>query len=161
MTMKLAEALVLRADVQKRIEQLRNRLRQSALIQEGEAPPEDPQELLAEAERLTSQLARLVARINRANLATTLTDGSTLTDAFARRDALQTRYSLIETAAETASARFDRYGRSEIRKVATVDVGTLRKQMERLAQERRELDTAIQATNWATEIGEDPGGTSV
>jgi Family of unknown function (DUF6847) len=81
MTMKLAEALVLRADVQKRIEQLRNRLRQSALIQEGEAPPEDPQELLAEAERLTSQLARLVARINRANLATTLPDGSTLTDA--------------------------------------------------------------------------------
>jgi hypothetical protein len=152
--MKLAEALVLRADVQKRIEQLRNRLRQSALIQEGETPPEDPQELLAEAERLTTQLARLVARINRANLATTLSDGATLTDALARRDALQTRYSLIETAAETASARVDRYGRSEIRKVATVDVGALRKQMERLAQERRELDTTIQATNWATEIGD-------
>jgi hypothetical protein len=33
--MKLAEALVLRADVQKRIEPLRNRLRQSALMQEG------------------------------------------------------------------------------------------------------------------------------
>jgi hypothetical protein len=33
--MKLAEALVLRADVQKRIEQLRNRLRQSVLVQEG------------------------------------------------------------------------------------------------------------------------------
>ena len=45
--MKLAEALVLRADVQKRIEQLRNRLRQSALVQEGETPPENPQELLA------------------------------------------------------------------------------------------------------------------
>jgi Family of unknown function (DUF6847) len=68
---------------------------------------------------------------------------------------------LIETAADTASARIDRYGRSEIRKVATVDVGALRKQLERLAQERRELDTAIQATNWATEIGEDSGGTSV
>jgi hypothetical protein len=64
---------------------------------------------------------------------------------------------VIETAAETASARIDRYGRSEIRKVATVDVGALRKQLERLAQERRELDTAIQATNWATEIGEETG----
>src|SRR5215831_676286 len=153
--MKLAEALVLRADVQKRIEQLRNRLRQSALVQEGETPPEDPQELLAEAERLTNQLAQLVARINRTNLATSLPTGVTLTDALARRDALQTRYSLIETAAETASARIDRYGRSEIRKVATVDVGALRKQLEELAKERRELDTAIQATNWATEIGED------
>ncbi|HEY7020127.1 MAG TPA: DIP1984 family protein [Ktedonobacterales bacterium] len=159
--MKLAEALVLRADVQKRIEQLRNRLRQSTLVQEGETPPENPQELLAEAERLTNQLAQLVARINRANLATTLPNGATLTDALARRDALQTRYSLIETAAETASSRFDRYGRSEIRKVATVDVGVLRKQLEELAKERRELDTAIQATNWATEIGEDTATTDV
>jgi hypothetical protein len=158
--MKLAEALVLRADVQKRIEQLRNRLRQSALVQEGETPPEDPQGLLVEAERLTNQLARLVARINRANLATTLPTGSTLTDALARRDALQTRYGLIETAAETASSRIDRYGRSEIRKVATVDVSALRKQLEELAKERRELDTAIQATNWATEIGEDTEATS-
>jgi hypothetical protein len=152
--MKLAEALVLRADVQKRIEQLRNRLRQSVIVQEGEAPPENPQELLAEVERLTSALARLVARINRANLATTLPDGASLTDALARRDALQTQYSLIETAADTASARVDRYGRSEIRKIATVDIGALRKQMERLAKERRDLDTAIQATNWATEIGD-------
>jgi hypothetical protein len=157
--MKLAEALVLRADVQKRIEQLRNRLRQSTLVQEGETPPENPQELLAEAKRLTTELGRLVARINRANLATTIPNGSTLTDALARRDALQTLYSLIETAAETASSRIDRYGRSEIRKVATVDVGALRKQLEELAKERRELDTAIQATNWATEIGEDTATT--
>ncbi len=152
--MKLAEALVLRADVQKRIEQLRNRLRQSVIVQEGETPPEDPQELLAEAARLTNQLAQLVARINRANLETALPDGATLTEALARRDALQTQYSLIETAAETASARVDRYGRSEIRKVATVDVGALRKQLEQLAKERRELDTAIQATNWATEVAD-------
>jgi hypothetical protein len=158
--MKLAEALVLRADVQKRIEQLRNRLRQSVLVQEGETPPENPQELLTEAARLTDELARLVTRINRANLATTLPNGSTLTDGLARRDALQTLYSLIETAAEVASVRIDRYGRSEIRKVATVDIGALRKQMERLAQERRELDTAIQATNWATEIGDDTEATS-
>jgi hypothetical protein len=152
--MKLAEALVLRADVQKRIEQLRNRLRQSVIVQEGETPPENPQELLAEAARLTDQLAQLVASINRANLATTLPNGATLTEGLARRDALQTRYSLIETAAETASARVDRYGRSEIRKVATVDVGALRKQLEQLAKERRELDTAIQATNWATDIAD-------
>jgi hypothetical protein len=159
--MKLAEALVLRADVQKRIEQLRNRLRQSVLVQEGETPPEDPQELLAEAARLTMELARLVARINRVNLTTTLPDGSSLTDALARRDAVQTHYSLVETAADTAAARVDRYGRSEIRKVSTVDVGILRKQLERLAQERRELDTAIQATNWATEIGEEVDSTGV
>ena len=123
-------------------------------MQEGEQPPEDPSELLAKAARLVDELARLIFRINRANLATTLRNGATLTEAIARRDALQTQYSLIETAADTAANRIDRYGRSEIRKVATVDIGALRKQMERLAQERRELDTAIQATNWATELAE-------
>ena len=46
--MKLAEILVLHADVQKRIAQMRERLKQSALVQEGEQPPENPQELLAE-----------------------------------------------------------------------------------------------------------------
>jgi hypothetical protein len=40
--MELSEALDLRADTQKRIMQLRERLRASALVQEGEAPPEDP-----------------------------------------------------------------------------------------------------------------------
>src|SRR5579863_3076709 len=107
--MKLAEALVLRADLQKRIEQLRTRLRLSALVQEGEQPPEDPYELLAEAARLSDELAAVIVRVNRTNLATTLPDGTTLTEAIARRDALQQRYSLIETAAETASNRIDRY----------------------------------------------------
>ena len=40
--MKLAEALIVRSDYQKRIEQLRNRLLQNAKIQEGETPNEDP-----------------------------------------------------------------------------------------------------------------------
>ncbi len=40
--MKLAEALANRADLQKRVEQMR--LQKSALIQEGTNPPEDPRE---------------------------------------------------------------------------------------------------------------------
>src|SRR5579883_1432346 len=60
MSMKLNEALALRADTQKRVMQLRERLRTSALVQEGEAPPEDPRELLAELDRLLGQLTDLV-----------------------------------------------------------------------------------------------------
>lgn len=44
--MKLAEVLILRADCQKRIDQLRQRLLRSAKVQEGEQPPENPQQLL-------------------------------------------------------------------------------------------------------------------
>jgi hypothetical protein len=152
--MKLAEALVLRADMQKRVEQLRERLRMSALVQEGERPPEDPQALLAELERLLGDLAALVGRINRTNLATGIAGGVTLTDALAQRDVLDLHYGILKGLADTASNRIDRYSRTEIKRVATVDVSALRRQIDTLAQQRRELDTAIQAANWATDLVE-------
>src|SRR6185437_14285388 len=150
--MKLAEALVLRADVQKRIEQLRSRLRQSALVQEGEQPPENPLTLLDEMAELLTQLEALIVRINRTNMQVALADGTNLTAALAQRDVLDTRISLIDTLAETAANRVERYGRSEIKKIATVDVAALRQQIASLARQRRELDTTIQATNWTVDL---------
>ena len=150
--MKLAEILVLRADVQKRIAQIRTRLLQSVLVQEGEQPPENPQELLTELNALLVQLRELISRINHANLQTRLPDGTTLTDALAQRDILVLRRSIITGVADTAATRIERYGRSEIRKVATVNVAELRRQLDSIAQQHRELDTAIQSTNWATDI---------
>ena len=150
--MKLAEALVLRADTQKRIEELRERLKQSALVQEGEKPPEDPQELLGELDRLLNQLAGLIARINYTNLRASVPNGPTLTEALAQRDIIALRQSVLASLAAAAAARVSRYSRTEIRQVATVDVAAVRKQIDQLAQRRRELDTAIQATNWATDL---------
>jgi hypothetical protein len=150
--MKLAEALVLRADVQKRIAQLRERLRQSALVQEGEQPPENPEQLLIEMDQLLNQLGDLIIRINRTNIQTRFSTDETLTDALARRDVLSMRYSVIGGLADTAANRIERYGRSEIRKIATVDVAALRRQLDEIARQRRELDTAIQAMNWTTDL---------
>lgn len=93
--MKLGEALTLRSQLQTRIERLRGRLKASALVQEGEQPPEDPASLLAEFDDLATELERLVTRINHTNLATRLPDGTTLTDALARRDALTLRQTVI------------------------------------------------------------------
>ncbi|HLI70225.1 MAG TPA: DIP1984 family protein [Ktedonobacteraceae bacterium] len=152
--MKLAEALVLRADVQKRLLQLRERLRLSALVQEGEQPPEDPQELLRQLNQLLEQLEGLIIQINRANMQTRLADGTILTDALARRDILMQRHSILNNLADTASNRMDRYGRSEIRKLSTVDVTALRQQMDEIARDLRELDIQIQATNWTSELPE-------
>ena len=45
--MKIAEALILRADIQKRIAQLKVRLNNNAKVQENEEPTEDPEFLLA------------------------------------------------------------------------------------------------------------------
>ena len=43
--MKLAEALNLRADLQKRIAQLKERLANNVKVQEGDSPAEDPKAL--------------------------------------------------------------------------------------------------------------------
>lgn len=150
--MKLAEALANRADLQKRLEQMRGRLAQSAVVQENESPPEDPEELLAETERMLGELEGYVERINRTNLSATLPDETTLTAALARRDVLGLRYGLLRGLVDAASNRVPRYGRSEIRILSTVEVTPLRQRMDEVARERRELDTAIQGANWTTEL---------
>lgn len=150
--MKLAEALILRADAQRRIAQLRERLVRSSKIQEGEAPPENPQELLAELERVLAEYTDIIKRINRTNAATPFGDGMTLTDALAERDTLTMERNILDgLIAGTAQPDF-RYGRSEIKYVVTVSIADLQKRIDRLAQQHRELDTTIQQLNWQVEL---------
>lgn len=153
--MKLAEGLVLRKDVHKGIDQMRERLKASALVQEGEEPPEDPQALMAELERLLEQFTRFIQQINRTNLTAVLPDGRTLTNALAERDTLALYFAVLETTATAATPKFERMNRSEIKKVATIKVADLRRQMDDVARQRRELDTLIQSANWTTELMED------
>lgn len=92
--MKLAEALIQRADYQKRIEQLQVRMVQNARVQEGDQPAEDPNALLAEMERVAADLLLLIQRINRTNAATMLeADEMTIADAMARHEKCSTLFS--------------------------------------------------------------------
>ena len=84
--MKLAEALQERADLNRRIEQLRYRLSNNVLVQEGEKPLEDPAALLEELESSFTRLEWLIARINLTNCAVKV-EGRSLTELIARRDA--------------------------------------------------------------------------
>ena len=83
--MKLAEALILRADCQKRIAQLKSRLLVNAKVQEGDAPAETPQELIAELGRVSTELLDLIKRINRTNSATAFAGRGTISDALAEQ----------------------------------------------------------------------------
>jgi len=150
--MKLAEALILRADCQKRIEQLRQRLTKSAQIQEGETPPENPQTLLAELETAVSELTGLIQRINRTNSQTELESGMMLSDALARRDTLMLKRSVYESLLNAASYSQSRYSRTEIKVLSTVNVAEIQAQIDRMARDYRELDTRIQEANWNTEL---------
>jgi hypothetical protein len=150
--MKLGEALTLRSQLQTRFKQLSERVKSSVFTQEGETPPEDAVALLDELEQVAAELEHLVAAINKANLATTLGDGRTLTDALARRDHLTVLQMAFHRVAEAASEAQIRYGRAEIKLVRTVDVAGLRRRIDELAKERRELDAQIQEANWQTDL---------
>ena len=86
--MKLAEALQERADLNRRIQQLQQRLENNAMVQEGEQPAEDPAELLAELDGCAASLETLIARINLTNCQTQV-GGESLTALLARRDVLK------------------------------------------------------------------------
>lgn len=152
--MKLAEALILRADSQKRVEQLKQRLSTNARVQEGEAPAEDPKQLLSELDHLLRELETLVQKINRTNSSVQLQEGQTLSDALATRDILKLRRNAYANLAEAASVRHDRYTRSEVKFISTVDVSALQKIADDLSKQYRELDSKIQTANWNTELAE-------
>ncbi|HEY9669179.1 MAG TPA: DIP1984 family protein [Coleofasciculaceae cyanobacterium] len=150
--MKLAEALILRADCQKRIEQLRQRLVRSAKVQEGETPPEEPQALIAELDATINELVDLIKRINKTNSLTNLEEGMTISDALAQRDTLSLKRNIYNSLVDAAAYQQARYSASEIKTFSTVNVTELQTQTDRLSREYRELDTKIQASNWNTEL---------
>jgi len=150
--MKLAEGLLLRADLQKKIASLKERIVKNAVVQEGEKPSEDPTELMREAEAVLGQLEKLIFAINKANLENSVGDGTTLTAALARRDVLALRHSLLNAVAAAAAQTVDQYSLSEIKRVSTVEVAKVQKKADEVAKGIRELNAAIQETNWKIEI---------
>jgi hypothetical protein len=147
--MKIAEALALRADHVRRLEQLKQRLVKNARIQEGDAPEEDPVELQTELEKSARELTLLIQRINRTNSSTAFGTG-TLADSLAERDVLKIRYNAYRELANAASTSQGRLTRSEVKFISTVSVAAIQRKADDLAREYRELDTRIQEADWLT-----------
>lgn len=150
--MKLAEALIIRADLQTRYTLIKQRLIKNAKVQEGEKPSEDPEKLLFEAEEVAAELQVFIQRINKTNSQTILTDSMTITEAIACRDILRMNHSLYRELANAAVIVQDRYTKSEVKFKSTVDIAKLQRHADVLAKQHRELDTLIQEANWKTEL---------
>lgn len=135
--------------------EIRDRLRGSALVQEGDSPVEDPERLLRELDEAAGELERLIASINRTNSSARLASGKTLTEALARREVLGLLHGSLKAVADATAQQQARYSRSEIRLVRTFDVGSVRARVDQLARQRRELDVEIQTANWTVELEED------
>lgn len=150
--MKIAEALLLRADLQKRFERVKERLVNNAKVQEGDKPAEDPKELMAELNRILDELTNVIQRINKTNCATKLDSGTTLADLLAKRDIVKIKHTAYTAFADAASVKQDRYSKSEVKFKSTIDIAVLQKQSDDLAKEYRELDTKIQEANWLKDL---------
>jgi hypothetical protein len=150
--MKLAEALILRADMKKRIEQLKQRIIRNARVQEGESPAENPEHLLQEMDRISGELVLLIQKINRTNSVIEIKKGITLSDAIASRDILVLRQGVYRDLAQAATIAHDLRTKSEIKFKGTVKVSEIQETADRIAREHRELDTIIQEMNWKADL---------
>ncbi len=150
--MKIAEALILRADMQKKLASLKQRIGNNVIVQEGDVPHEDPAALMAQAFAAQDELEALVVRINLANQTHALADGRVLSQAVAHRDTLVARHALISHAVASTHKEPDRYSHKEIKWQAVIKVASLQKQADDLAQAIRNLNIAIQEANWKAEL---------
>ncbi len=140
-----------RADLQKRIAQLRERLANNVKVQEGDQPAEKPEDLFNELEGSLNQLKELIVRINRTNQET-VWEGMTLTEMIAGKDVLSMQLGALRATLEAANVRSDRYSRNEIKFVRTIDVNDLQKKVDDLSKDLRELDSKLQQANWMTDL---------
>ena len=86
--MKLAEALITRKEMYRKLSLLAERIQKNIIVQEGDEPVEDPNALMPELERLSQEVTELVQRINATNASTRLENGMTIAQALAKRDEL-------------------------------------------------------------------------
>jgi hypothetical protein len=146
--MKLAEALILRADLRKRTEELRERLRRNARIHEGDQPVEQPEALMSELDRIAEELELLSRRVNWTNANLMFDPDHRLSDAIAMRDTLDLRIRTLRSVIDEVSQR----ERWLTRMAATLDPANLQKQLDDLSRKRRQLDTRLQAISWQEDL---------
>ena len=151
--MKLAEALQERADLNRKIDELKRRLSNAILVQEGEEPAEDPSALLTQLDEATARLEQLIAAINLTNCRTKV-NGETLTALIARKDALLVRLAAYRDLVYQAGQNTSRARGTEIRVRATLKAAELQKMVDTMAKEVRLLDNLLQETNWKTKLME-------
>ena len=149
--MKLAEALNLRADLQKRIANLRERLIKNAKVQEGDTPSEDPNMLLNELNDNIIELENIIKLINKTNSATYI-DNESISDIIAKRDTLGLKLSILRSFISESANKIERYSNKEIKILSTVNVAEKQKEIDNLSKEYRLIDTKLQGLNWTTDI---------
>ena len=145
--MKLAEGLLLRADLIKKIEHLLNRIRPVLIVTDDKKPQEDPTKLLAQLRKANEDLESIIVRINKTNNITRLSDGTLLMEALAKRDSLKLFSEKLRNIRQGAQIHNNGY-----RQIATIDIKALQAEIDQTGRAFRDIDSKIQELNWLTEL---------
>lgn len=151
--MKLAEALNIRADLQRKVYQLKSRLIANSQVQEGDTPAEDPEDLLKELDTSIKKLEDVIKLINKTN-GNTYIKNKSISDMIVERDMLKLKMSAINELVNSASNKVDRYSNKEIKIFSTINVKEKQKELDKISKEYREIDTLLQGLNWTTDLVE-------
>ena len=150
--MKLAEALLIRSDMQKKLAQVKGRIRSNVKVQEGDTPNEDPNTLMIEASQIITELSTLIERIHRTNAITQTDKGQSMLTLLVERDTLEMRHKLLIDTIEATDTEADRYSHREIKWNIMVSVASLQKQADDIAMKLRKMNIVIQANNWQIDL---------
>ncbi|WP_296402864.1 DIP1984 family protein [Psychrobacter sp.] len=150
--MKLAEALLIRSDMQKKLSQIKGRIRNNVKVQEGDTPSEDPNKLMLESSQIITELTGLIERIHRTNAVATTDKGESMLSLLVERDTLEMRHKLLIDTIEATHQEEDRYSPREIRWDVIVSVSGLQKQADDIAMKLRKINLVIQSHNWQIEL---------
>ena len=145
---KLAEGLLLRADLMKKIEHLQNRIRPVLIVSDDKLPQEDPDKLLAQLRKAIQDLESIVIRINKTNNETQVEGEGSLMEALAKRDSLKMLSEKLRNI--RYAAQVDNSGDNNLK--TTIDIKKLQNEMDQAGRAFREIDSKIQEINWLTEL---------
>ena len=152
--MKLAEALLLRSNLQKKLLSLQQRIHKNVLVQDGDTPSEDPEQLIDEAVLVNKQLFQLIQKIHQTNAQAQANNGKASLDILNQRDQLTAEHRIIQQAIDNTQKDTDRYSVREIKWIKAVSVSKLQKQADEISQSLRLINLEIQASNWQIDLKE-------
>lgn len=152
--MKLAELLIERSEMKKRIEVISSRLRRTAKVQEGDPITIPPDKMLTKLDYLIDRHELIIRKINHVNQSTMFEKDMTLADAVVKRESMKHRRNIYSALFSASYIEENRYSKSEIKFVATLNVDKIMEISDDLSRDIRLLDGKIQAKNWEVEVGE-------
>jgi len=151
--MKLAEALIERKAITLKIQDIQGRINSNMIVNVGDEPVENPEDLLKQLVDLVCELGNLIKRINETNNTALVENGDTITVSIVNRDMLNMRHKQLESIImQSSRINQSRYTKDDIKEICLLNVNEIRKEMDSISKSYRELDTLIQAANWGSNL---------